>query len=74
MPLVFLAIGYVIAYSVGTLAPTPGGLGAIEGLMVALYVGFGVPSATALAVVLTYRVINFWLPIPPGLASYVAIR
>jgi uncharacterized protein (TIRG00374 family) len=74
VPLVFLAIGYVIAYSVGTLAPTPGGLGAIEGLMVALYVGFGVPSATALAVVLTYRVINFWLPIPPGLVSYVAIR
>jgi hypothetical protein len=74
MPLELLVIGYVIAYAVGTLAPTPGGLGAIEGLMVALYVGFGVPSATALAVVLTYRVINFWLPIPPGLVSYVATR
>jgi uncharacterized membrane protein YbhN (UPF0104 family) len=24
--------------------------------------------------VLTYRVINFWLPIPPGLVSYVATR
>lgn len=71
---VFLAIGYVIAYSVGTLAPTPGGLGAIEGLLVALYVGFGVPSAIAVAVVLTYRVINFWLPIPPGLIAYATLR
>lgn len=71
---VFLAIGYVIAYSVGTLAPTPGGLGAIEGLLIALYVGFGVPSAIAVAVVLTYRIVNFWLPIPPGLIAYATVR
>ena len=70
----YLAIGYVIAYSVGTLAPTPGGLGAIEGLLVALYVGFGVPSAIAVAVVLIYRIINFWLPIPPGLIAYATKR
>jgi uncharacterized protein (TIRG00374 family) len=69
-----LAIGYVVAYSVGTLAPTPGGLGAVEGIMIAFFVGFGVPSATAVAVVLTYRLINFWLPIPPGLVSYAVIR
>ena len=62
-----LAVGYVVAYSVGTLAPTPGGLGAVEGILIALFVSFGVPSATAVAVVLTYRLINFWLPIPPGL-------
>jgi glycosyltransferase 2 family protein len=71
---VYLVIGYIIAYAVGTLAPTPGGLGAVEGLMIALYVGFGVPSAIAVAVVLVYRLINFWLPIPPGLISYAAIR
>jgi uncharacterized protein (TIRG00374 family) len=74
MSIEYLAIGYVIAYSVGTLAPTPGGLGAIEGLLVALYVGFGVPSAIAVAVVLVYRIINFWLPIPPGLITYAAGR
>jgi len=72
--IVYLLLGYVVAYAVGTLAPTPGGLGAVEGLMIALYVGFGVPSATAVAVVLVYRLINFWLPIPPGLVSYAIIR
>ncbi|MGE5229709.1 MAG: lysylphosphatidylglycerol synthase transmembrane domain-containing protein, partial [Deltaproteobacteria bacterium] len=61
-----LLVGYVVAYSIGTLAPTPGGLGAVEGILIALYVSFGVPSAVAVAVVLVYRIINFWLPIPPG--------
>jgi glycosyltransferase 2 family protein len=70
----YLAVGYVVAYAIGTLAPTPGGLGAIEGILIALYVSFGVPSATAVAVVLVYRLINFWLPIPPGLIAYVVVR
>jgi len=71
---VYLVLGYIVAYAVGTLAPTPGGLGAVEGLMIALFVGFGVPSAIAVAVVLVYRLINFWMPIPPGLVSYAVIR
>ena len=70
----YLLVTYVVAYSIGTLAPTPGGLGAIEGLMIALFVSFGVPTATAVAVVLVYRLINFWLPIPPGLIGYFAAR
>ena len=38
-----LVVSYVVAYSVGTLAPTPGGLGAVEGILIALFVSFGVP-------------------------------
>ena len=70
----YLAVGYVVAYGIGTLAPTPGGLGAIEGILIALYVSFGVPSATAVAVVLVYRLINFWLPIPPGFVAYLVVK
>lgn len=69
-----LLVGYIVAYSIGTLAPTPGGLGAIEGLMIALFVSFGVASGVAVAVVLVYRIINFWLPIPPGLIAYIVVR
>lgn len=69
-----VAVCYVVAYAIGTLAPTPGGLGAIEGLLIALFVSFGVPSATAVTVVLVYRLINFWLPILPGLVAYVIVR
>jgi uncharacterized protein (TIRG00374 family) len=74
MGLGHLLIGYVVAYSIGTLAPTPGGLGAVEGIMIALYISFGVPSAVAVAVVLIYRIINFWLPIPPGFIAYAIVR
>ena len=69
-----LLVAYVVAYSIGTLAPTPGGLGAVEGLLIALFVSFGVPSAVAVAVVLVYRIINFWLPIPPGFIAYAIVR
>jgi uncharacterized protein (TIRG00374 family) len=70
----YLAVGYVVAYAIGTLAPTPGGLGAVEGILIAVYVSFGVPSATAVAVVLVYRLINFWLPIPPGFVAYLVVK
>jgi len=69
-----LLVAYVVAYSIGTLAPTPGGLGAVEGLMIALFLSFGVPSGIAVAVVLVYRIINFWLPIPPGFIAYLVVR
>jgi uncharacterized protein (TIRG00374 family) len=69
-----LAMSYVVAYAVGTLTPTPGGLGAVETLMITMFIGFGIPSAEAAVVVLSYRLINFWLPVPPGLISYAFIR
>jgi len=69
-----LTVSYAVANAVGSLAPTPGGLGAVEGLMITLLVSFDVPSPQAIAVVLVYRLINFWLPIPVGLGSYMAIR
>ena len=67
-------IAYAVANVVGTFSPTPGGLGAVEGVMIALLVGFGMPSAAAVAVVLVYRLINFWLPIPAGLGTYLSVR
>jgi uncharacterized protein (TIRG00374 family) len=69
-----LAMSYVVAYAVGTLTPTPGGLGAVETLMITMFIGFGIPSAEATVVVLSYRLINFWLPVPPGLISYAFVR
>ena len=69
-----VVIAYAVANVVGTFSPTPGGLGAVEGVMIALLVGFGMPSSAAVAVVLVYRLINFWLPIPAGLGTYLTVR
>ncbi|MHB8807975.1 MAG: flippase-like domain-containing protein, partial [Anaerolineaceae bacterium] len=40
----------------------PGGVGIVEGTMVALYDKLGVTNEVAVIVVLAYRLISFWLP------------
>jgi hypothetical protein len=42
--------------------------------MIGAFVLFGVPSAEVFAAVLTYRVIAFWLPIPPGIVAFFQLR
>ncbi len=69
-----VVVAYAVANVVGTFSPTPGGLGAVEGVLIALLAGFGMPSGAAVAVVLIYRLINFWLPIPAGLGTYLTVR
>ena len=61
-----VGVVYLTGAAVGSLAPTPGGLGAIE---VALSTGLaaaGMPSAAAVSAVLLYRIATFWLPVPIG--------
>ncbi len=69
-----LLVAYSVAYTVGTFAPTPGGLGAVEALLLALFTGFGVPSDIAVATVLVYRLVNYWLPLPIGVGTYFTVR
>ena len=42
--------------------------------MIGAFVLFGVDSDVVLPAVLTYRVIAFWLPIPPGIVAYFQLR
>jgi len=74
VPIYYVVIAYGVGNVVGTFSPTPGGLGAVEAVMIALLAGFGLGSSAAVAVVLVYRLINFWLPIPAGLATYASLR
>jgi uncharacterized membrane protein YbhN (UPF0104 family) len=67
----------VVAYFVGTLAntlPLPGGIGGVEGGMVGALVAFGVQPELALVSVIAYRGFAFWLPILPGVVSWVTLR
>jgi glycosyltransferase 2 family protein len=62
-----VAVVYLTGSALGSIVPTPGGLGAVE---VALSGGLTtiahVPGAYALSAVLLFRLITFWLPIPIG--------
>lgn len=61
---------YVGGAALASAAPTPGNLGAIEATLVAGLTGIGIHSEPAVASVLTFRLLTFWLPILPGLAAF----
>jgi uncharacterized membrane protein YbhN (UPF0104 family) len=66
-----VAVVYLTAAVIGSVAPTPGGLGAVE---VALSTGLaagGMPSTAAVSAVLLFRLATFWLPVPLG---WIALR
>lgn len=61
---------YLASSAISALSPTPGNLGATELAFTAGFVAIGVPPGPALAAVLLYRLLTFWLPILPGLVAY----
>lgn len=61
---------YVGGSALASAAPTPGNLGAVEAALVAGLTGIGIAAAPAVAAVLTFRLLTFWLPIVPGLAMF----
>jgi uncharacterized protein (TIRG00374 family) len=67
----------VMAYYTGMLGnvlPLPGGVGGVEGGMIAAFLAFGVPAGLAVVAVLSYRAFAFWLPTIPGVLSYLRLR
>lgn len=60
------ALVYLLAAILGTITPTPGGLGGVEAALVAGLTRMGSLAGPAVAAALTFRVLTFWLPIIPG--------
>lgn len=69
-----LLIAFCLANIAATIPITPGGLGVMELTLVASLAGFGVPPATALLGVASWRLVNFWLPLPVGAAAYLSLN
>ena len=70
VPLVGVAVVYLTGSAIGSAAPTPGGLGAIEVALSAGLTAAGLPGATALGAVLLFRLLTFWLPVPVGWIAF----
>jgi uncharacterized membrane protein YbhN (UPF0104 family)/tRNA A-37 threonylcarbamoyl transferase component Bud32 len=66
VPLASIAVVYLTGSAVGSIMPTPGGLGAVEAALSAGLSAAGLPGATAISAVLLFRVLTFWLPVPIG--------
>jgi uncharacterized membrane protein YbhN (UPF0104 family) len=58
----------------GNLLPMPGGVGGVEGGMIAALVAFDVDAGLAVVAVLVYRAFTFWLPMIPGVIAYFQLR
>lgn len=65
---------YLVGGALAAASPTPGGLGVIEATLVAGLTATGIAAAPAVAGVLTFRFLTFWLPIVPGGFTLRALR
>ncbi|MFZ0667967.1 MAG: lysylphosphatidylglycerol synthase transmembrane domain-containing protein [Acidimicrobiales bacterium] len=73
-PLLATAAVFLAGNTVGSIAPTPGGIGAIEAVMTAGLTAIGIPAHEAVPAVLLFRVATFWLPIPAGWIAYLRLE
>ncbi|WP_016907549.1 lysylphosphatidylglycerol synthase transmembrane domain-containing protein [Streptomyces xiaopingdaonensis] len=68
-----LAVVFLTANALGSAAPTPGGLGAVEAALIAALIAFGVPKEVATPAVLLFRLMTLWLPVLPGWLSFTQL-
>lgn len=73
VPLAVIVQGFFVGM-VANLAPAPGGVGAVDGGLIGAFIIFGLPASTVIAAVLIYRLIAFWMPLPPGLIAFLQLR
>ena len=64
---------FSIGIVASTLTPTPGGLGGIEAGLLAGLIGYQIPSQVALAAVVLFRLVSYWLTLALGAAVYAYI-
>jgi glycosyltransferase 2 family protein len=69
LPLEAVALVYLTGSAIGSIVPTPGGLGAVEAALTAGLTAAGLAGATAISSVLLFRTVTFWIPVPLGWAA-----
>lgn len=66
LPVMTLAITFLVSNTVGSIVPSPGGIGPVEAALTGGLVVAGVPYSIALSTSLIYRLLTFWGPVPIG--------
>ena len=61
-----VAVVYLTGSALGSIIPTPGGLGAVEAALTAGLIATGMHGTIAASAVLLFRLLTFWLPVPFG--------
>ncbi|MFD9886324.1 YbhN family protein [Streptomyces alboflavus] len=66
LSLASVAVVFLAGNALGSAAPTPGGIGAVEATLTLGLITVGVPKDVAAPAVLLYRLLTLWLPVLPG--------
>jgi undecaprenyl-diphosphatase len=74
VPLPTLAVAYLIASAIAIIAPTPGGVGAVEAALIATLVNLGMDTQASVSAVFLFRTITFWLPVLPGWIAFQVMQ
>ncbi|WSV46752.1 lysylphosphatidylglycerol synthase domain-containing protein [Streptomyces decoyicus] len=65
-----IAVAFLAGNALGSAAPTPGGVGAVEGALIGALTFAGLAADTAFPAVLLFRLMVFWLPVLPGWLAF----
>ncbi|MFC5030159.1 flippase-like domain-containing protein [Streptomyces sp. So13.3] len=65
-----IAVVFLAGNALGSAAPTPGGVGAVEFALTGGLIAAGLPGTIATPAVLLFRLLTFWLPVLPGWLSF----
>ncbi len=72
-PAVFLIFSFSVL--IGTSLPTPGGLGGVEASLIAGILAAHVTTSTAaVAAVLAYRIMSYWVPLALGVFALIIVQ
>jgi uncharacterized protein (TIRG00374 family) len=74
VPLAVIVQGFFLGMLANLIPFAPAGVGAVDAGMIGAFFLFDLPHAEVFAAVLTFRVIAFWLPIPPGIIAFFQLR
>ena len=74
VPFAVLVQGFFLGMAANLIPSPAGGVGAVDAGMIGAFAIFGIDESVVFPAVLTYRVIAFWLPIPPGIVAFVQLR
>ena len=74
VPFAVLVQGFFLGMAANLIPSPAGGVGAVDAGMIGAFAIFGIDDSVVFPAVLTYRVIAFWLPIPPGIVAFIQLR
>jgi uncharacterized protein (TIRG00374 family) len=74
VPLAVVVQGFFLGMVANLFPFAPAGVGAVDAGMIGAFVLFGIPENTVFPAILVFRLIAFWMPIPPGIVAFFQLR